>query len=537
MINTIPMQAVRYPELKEAEIAVQKVLDAGGAPRQSNGRATRVLFVTSEAEPLAKSGGLADVSRALPIALKRQGIDVRILLPGYPGAIGNLANPRIEARLKPLLGVENAALISGRLPGSDVPVWLVHAPSLFSRTGGLYQDDKGQDWADNALRFAFFARVATEIATGSILGWKPDIVHANDWHTGLVPLLLGMAKGPKPATVFTIHNLAFQGNFPRETLPSIGLSEQLFTDGDIEFYGQVSFLKAAIRYSDKITTVSPTYASEVLSAELGCGLNGVLQARKDDFCGILNGIDNELWDPATDIHLPHRYNRHDISGKRLCKSELQNLLGLEIDPRIPLIGFVSRLAHQKMADVILENVPGMMAAGAQFVLVGEGDLALETAFQRLEHQYPHRVGIRIGYEEILAHRLQAGVDILLAPARFEPCGLTQLYALRYGTVPVVRRTGGLADTVTDLGPPELATGFVFEDPTKEGMMGAVERALALYEEPLAWRRLQLKGMAEDFGWATSAGRYIALYQQATGADHATPVLSPRTEGKVKQIAG
>jgi len=531
------MGAICYPKLEEPEFARQKAPDAAEVLRQSNSRATRVLFVTSEAEPLAKSGGLADVSRALPIALKRQGIDVRILLPGYPGAIGQLANPRIEARLKPLLGVENAALISGRLPDSDVLVWLVHAPSLFSRAGGLYQDDKGQDWTDNALRFAFFAHVATGIAAGRILDWKPDIVHANDWHTGLVPLLLGMEKGSKPATIFTIHNLAFQGNFPREVLSSIGIPEQLFADGGVEFYGQVSYLKAAIRCSDKITTVSPTYASEVLSPELGCGLDGVLQARREDFCGILNGIDNELWNPATDVHLSHRYSRHDISGKRLCKAELQRTLGLEINPRIPLVGFVSRLAHQKMADVILENVPGIVAAGGQFALVGEGDPILEAAFEALERQYPHRVAVHIGYEEALAHRLQAGVDILLAPARFEPCGLTQLYALRYGTVPVVRRTGGLADTVTDIGPPDLATGFVFEDPTRDGLMGAIERAMALYEEPLAWRRLQLKGMAEDFGWATSAGRYAALYHQATGTNHAMPALSPQMEGKVRQAAG
>lgn len=525
MISTTPMQEICYPELKEPEFA-REVSDTGGVPQQSNGRAPRVLFVTSEAEPLAKSGGLADVSRALPIALQRQGIDVRILLPGYPSAIGKLSNPRIETRLKPLLGVENAALISGRLPESDVPVWLVHAPSLFSRVGGLYQDDNGQDWTDNALRFAFFAHVATEIAAGRILEWEPDVVHANDWHAGLVPLLLAMEKGQRPATVFTIHNLAFQGTFPREVLPSIGIPERLFTDGGVEFYGRVSYLKAAIGYSDRVTTVSPTYASEVMSPELGCGLDGVLQARKQSFCGILNGIDNELWDPAKDVHLPHRYSMLDISGKRLCKTELQRTLGLEINPRIPLIGFVSRLAHQKMADVVLENVPDIVAAGAQFALVGQGDPILEAAFEALQRQYTNRVAVHIGYEEVLAHRLQAGIDILLAPARFEPCGLTQLYALRYGTVPVVRRTGGLADTVTDLGPPDLATGFVFENPTRDGLMSAIGRALALYQEPLAWRRLQLKGMAEDFGWAASAERYAALYHQVTGINCTVPASSP-----------
>jgi starch synthase len=348
---------------------------------------------------------------------------------------------------------------------------------------------------------------------------------------------VGMEKGSRPATVFTIHNLAFQGNFPREILPSIGISERLFIEGGVEFYGQMSYLKAGILYSDKITTVSPTYANEVLSPEYGCGLDGVLQTRKGQFCGILNGIDNELWDPTTDVHLPYRYSRNDISGKLLCKAELQSALGLDMNPRMPLIGFASRLAHQKMADVIHGNVPGIVAAGAQFALVGEGDPVLEAAFETLRRQYPHRVAIQIGYEEALAHRLHAGADILLAPARFEPCGLTQLYALRYGTVPIVRRTGGLADTVTDMAPSDLATGFVFEDPSREGLMGAIERALALYEEPLAWRRLQLKGMAEDFGWATSARRYAALYHQATGINYAVPASSPQIEGKVRQIAG
>ncbi len=352
------------------------------------------------------------------------------------------------------------------------------------------------------------------------------MVHANDWHAGLVPLLLGMEEGSKPATVFTIHNLAFQGNFSREVLPFIGIPERLFAGDGVEFYGQVSYLKAAIRYSDRITTVSPTYASEVLSPELGCGLDGMLRSRKEDFCGILNGIDNRLWDPATDVHLSHRYSRQDISGKRFCKAELQGSLGLEIKPQTPLIGFVSRLAHQKMADIILESIPGIVTAGAQFVLVGEGDPTLETAFQRLQQQYSQRIAVHIGYEEALAHRLQAGADILLAPARFEPCGLTQLYALRYGTVPVVRRTGGLADTVTDVGPPDQATGFVFESPDGRGLMSAVERALAIYEEPLAWRRLQLRGMAEDFGWAASAGRYAALYNAVTGISFA-PALPDR----------
>jgi starch synthase len=362
--------------------------------------------------------------------------------------------------------------------------------------------------------------VAVEIATGRLLDWQPNIVHANDWHTGLLPLLLSTETGPKPPTVFTIHNLAFQGNFPREVLSDINVPERFFTAEGVEFYGQVSYLKAAIRYGDKITTVSPTYASEILLPEFGCGLDGLLRNRQGDFSGILNGIDADLWNPETDYYLPQAFGARDISGKRVCKAELQRECGLEVSSEIPLIGFVSRLAHQKMADVIRDAIPSIVEFGAQFVLVGEGDPALEAAFEELGRQYPSKVAIHIGYEEALAHRLQAGADILLAPARFEPCGLTQLYASRYGTLPLVRRTGGLADTVTDATAATLsdrtATGFVFEDESLPGLLRVIDRALALYEEPLTWRRLQLQAMARDFSWNISATKYAALYHEAAG---------------------
>lgn len=502
----------------------------------------RVLFVTSEAYPLAKSGGLADVSGALPAALVRQGIDVRLLLPGYPAALRGLKDARVEMQLASLLGIEDAALISGYLPQSNVAVWLAHAPSLFSRPGGLYQDESGRDWADNAQRFAFLTRVAAKIS-GGLTRWKPDIVHANDWHVGLLPVLLSLERAPAPKTVFTIHNLAYQGNFAREFLPVLGIPDRLFNPDGVEFYGQVSFLKAAIRYSDKLTTVSPTYAKEVLTPEFGCGLDGVLRDRAADLSGILNGIDEDLWNPAIDNHLPRPYSAKDIAGKRLCKAELQRECGLELDPETPLIGFVSRLAHQKMADVLLDAVPAMAEAGVQFVLVGKGDPGLEAAFKRVGERYPRNVAIRIGYEEALAHRIQAGADILLAPARFEPCGLTHLYALRYGTVPVVRRTGGLSDTVTDANPATLsdrsANGFAFDDPTMQGLLGAVQRALVAHREPLTWRRLQLEGMAQDFSWNAGAARYASLYSEVTGIPWSPPTPSGETvaEESARQMAG
>ena len=478
----------------------------------------RVLFVTAEAYPLAKSGGLADVSAALPEALKRQGTDVRILLPGYPHAVAALRNAQVEAKLDTMLGVEGAVLIAGDMPGSDVRVWLVHAPGLYLRNGGLYQDSHGRDWPDNALRFGFLSHVARAIASGHAGNWRPDIVHANDWHTGLVPLLLSACDAPRPATVFTIHNMAFQGNFPAETCAELGIPASAFQADGVEFYGQVSFLKAGIRYADKITTVSPAYAEEILTPAYGCGLEGVLGARADVLSGILNGIDATVWNPRSDTHLPHAYCAADISGKRFCKAELQREVGLDADGETPLIGFVSRLTHQKMADVILDALPQILDSGAQVLVLGQGDPGLEAGFAAFARNRHPNLAVRIGYEEGLAHRLQAGSDILLAPARYEPCGLTQLYAMRYGTVPVVRRTGGLKDTVIEASSAALldrtATGVVFDEAGTEGLMQGIDRSLALYREPLVWRRLQLQGMTADFSWAASAMRYGALYREA-----------------------
>ncbi|HEY0283252.1 MAG TPA: glycogen synthase GlgA, partial [Rhizomicrobium sp.] len=481
----------------------------------------RVLFVTAEAYPLAKTGGLADVSRALPIALARSGIDIRLLLPGYPRAYTRLERPRIVAKLEPTLGITDATLIAGTFPGTDLPVWLIDSRTLFRRNGGLYQDENGRDWPDNALRFAFLAHVGAQLAMGRTkVAWKPDIVHANDWHTGLLPLILAHEKGPRPSCVFTSHNMAFQGNFPAEVLPSLNIPESCFTTNGMEFYGQVSFLKAGLSYADRVTTVSPTYAMEIVTPEFGCGMDGILRARGSNFSGILNGIDDALWDPATDPHLPQTYRAMDISGKRVCKAALQNELGLPASPDTPLIGFVSRLTQQKMADVILEALPWIAEQKAQLALVGEGDPSLEEAFTAAQVRYGENVAVNIGYDEPLAHRLQAGCDILLAPARFEPCGLTQLYALRYGSLPVVRRTGGLADTVVDATAETIAnrtaTGFVFEGADMPSLISATGRALAFYREPLTWRRLQLHAMAQDFSWNASAAKYALLYSEASG---------------------
>lgn len=481
----------------------------------------RVLFVTSEAYPLAKTGGLADVSRALPMALTARGIDVRILMPAYPRALTRIEQPHIVAKLDPLIGTDDGVLITGKLPDSDVPVYLVDSPSLYRRPGGLYQDENGEEWPDNARRFAYLSHVAAKIARDEThLSWQPDIVHANDWHVGLLPLLLKLTDTPRPSTIFTTHNMAFQGNFHADVLPDIGVPKEYYTNGAIEFYGWVSYLKAGLRFADRVTTVSPNYAREILTTEYGCGMEGVLQGRGKDFCGILNGIDPSLWDPAIDDTLAHTYHSGDISGKRDCKRALQHEVGLPVSDDTPVIGFVSRLTHQKMADVVGNVVADIVNRDAQFVLVGEGDPVMEAVFRTAEEQFPRNVSVYIGYGEPLAHRLQAGSDILLAPARFEPCGLTQLYALRYGTLPVVRRTGGLADTVTDATPQTIAartaTGFVFEKPHRDDLLEALDRAIALYREPLNWRRMQSYAMSQNYSWDSSAAKYIDLYRAASG---------------------
>lgn len=502
----------------------------------------KVLFVTAEAFPLAKTGGLADVSRALPMALAAHGIDVRILMPGYPQALTHLEDPGEITPLPDMLGVKGAGLLSGRLPDSAIPVSLILAPGLYQRPGSLYQDEDGQSWPDNARRFAYLSHAAAAVAMGDTpMKWTPDIVHANDWHAGLLPLLLQEKPAPRPHTIFTVHNMAFQGNFAAETQCQMGIDPGYYTSGKIEFYGWLSYLKAGLSFADHVTTVSPNYAREILTEEFGCGMEGVLQGRGAHFCGILNGIDSTIWDPQIDADIIAPYSEDTIAGKRQCKAALQAETGLAISPSTPLIGFVSRLTEQKMADVVAESIPWMADQGAQFVLVGQGDAQIENTLRAMAAAYPDQIHLHIGYGEPLAHRLQAGSDILLAPARFEPCGLTQLYGLRYGTLPVVRKTGGLADTVTDANEyttrNNTATGFVFDAPTLEGLTGAMTRALRLFHEPLRWRRLQRTAMAQDFSWDSSATRYIALYQAVCGAPVSKPARRLAPSPQAQPLAG
>jgi starch synthase len=477
----------------------------------------RALFVTAEVFPLAKTGGLADVCAGLPAMLAEFGVDVRLMMPAYPQALERAIRKQVIAHLPGLLGAPPSRIVSALTPDSHLPVLLLDCPELYRRSGGPYQDREGRDWPDNAQRFALLSRAAAGVAFGEVLSdWQPDVAHANDWHTGLLPAYLSLSGGRRPATLFTIHNLAFQGVFPGDVFGSLDLPAGMFSPEGIEFHGRISLLKAGLRYSDKLTTVSPTYAQEILTPAHGCGLDGLLRTRSADLVGILNGIDELVWNPANDRHLPEPYDADHLAGKQACKAYLQRELGLVDDGR-PLIGIVSRLTQQKMADTVAENVHKITAHGAQLALVGNGDKEIESALLTVAGENPGHVAVHIGYQEPLAHRLFAGADIILAPSRFEPCGLTPIYAMRYGTLPVVRFTGGMADAVTPANQQTslegTATGFAFEHATSEDMLAGIAHALGTYEHSSPWRRMQLQAMHREWGWMKSARQYLMLYEE------------------------
>lgn len=478
----------------------------------------RVLFVASECFPLIKTGGLADVVGSQPPVLAAAGCDVKVLLPGYRGVMAALGKARPLQTLKSLHG--GPAKIRAAKSG-DLSVLALDAPHLYDRDGGPYTRPDGADWPDNHLRFAALSRAAAMIGTEGIDGWVPDIVHAHDWQAGLVPVYLQNAKGQRPKSVFTIHNIAYQGTFPPGALADIDLPPTEFTPERLEFYGQVSFLKAGMVAADHVTTVSPTYAREIRTSDFGYGLEGVLNARAADLSGILNGIDEDVWNPKTDASLAANYSARNLKRREANRTALRKTFGLNDDPAAPLIAVVSRLAHQKGLDVLLDALPHITGRGGQFALLGSGDAGLESAYGIAAGRYPGQVGIRIGYDEALSHLIYGGADALVIPSRFEPCGLTQLYALRYGCVPVVARTGGLADTIIDANPAAIgqgaATGIQFTPVTAEALGFALERLFALFADKPAWRMIQTRAMSQDVGWSQSAERYLELYRALTGA--------------------
>jgi len=475
----------------------------------------RVLFATSEAAPLVKTGGLADVSGALPAALRKLGVDARLLLPAYRAIRAELSDARSRGVVPAVGGLPAAQLLEGRA-ASGVPVYLLDCPPLYDRDGGPYQDAAGTDWFDNAQRFGLLSRAAALLGCASSpLKWRPHVVHCNDWQTGLAPAYLRYAPDAIAASLITIHNLAFQGIFSAALLPLLGLPPASFSIDGLEFYGNLSFLKAALSYADAITTVSPTYAREIQSAPLGFGLQGLLAHRSAALTGILNGIDTDAWNPARDPHIAATYGSDSLERKRANKDALQRELSLESAPDVPLAGMVSRFTDQKGIDLVIEAAARILRLPAQLVLVGTGAADTEEAVRAIAARFPGRAATFVGFDEALAHRVEAGADVFLMPSRFEPCGMNQMYSQRYGTPPVVRATGGLVDSVVDCTPESLAageaTGFVFAPATGLALLDAVERAATIYRDPRAWRALQANGMARDFSWRASAERYAAIY--------------------------
>ena len=483
----------------------------------------KILFVTSEVFPLIKTGGLGDVAYALPAALSAKGEDVRVIVPAYPQvldlvysrAAGHEHDKNSGLSIGDPFGVGEVHLFESVLPDTNVPVILVDCPALYARPGNPYTQHNGEDWPDNDLRFALLAWAAAKCATrGNITGWFPDVVHANDWQAGLTAAYLHYWSGhaDRPKMIFTIHNIQFQGLFDPSVLPKIGLPKEAFAIDGLEYYGQVSYLKAGIFYSDVVTTVSPTYAKEILTPEYGMGMEGLLQKRSKNLKGLINGIDHKLWSSETDPWLEHPYGRKKLSPKQLNKAHIQRELHLPEDKDALLFSMVTRLTEQKGVDLLIEILPQLIEMNAQVAILGTGDEEMEKTLRTLSDTHEN-IAVRIGYFEALAHQIIAGSDVFLMPSRFEPCGLTQMYALRYGTLPLVRQSGGLADTVIDLDQNDEGTGFVFEAVDSGALLQAVQRAMDLFQDKKAWKKAQRRAMAMDFGWESASNAYKTLYSE------------------------
>jgi starch synthase len=486
----------------------------------------KVLYVCAELFPLLKTGGLADVSAALPPALQQAGCDVRVLLPGFPAILAGVKNldpsgqailSLSEAGRPEQLTNQDARILRAELPESGLPCYVLDAPAYFDRPGNPYLDAQGQSWPDNAQRFALFSWAAACLGQGLDARWQPDILHCHDWHTGLAPLYLSQHQGShRAASVFTIHNLAYQGVFPAHIFSTLGLPDELFGIDGVEFYNQVSFMKAGLQFADRITTVSPSYAREILTPEQGAGLDGVLRARSAVLSGILNGVDYLVWSPALDPVLAQTFDWPSLERKKNAKLQLQTLLGLQPQADAMVLGVVSRLTEQKGLHLLAAVLGDVIRQGVQLALLGGGDPAIEQAFLAAAKKYPGQVSVTIGYDENMAHLVIAGAEVILVPSRFEPCGLTQLYGMRYGTLPLVHKIGGLGDTVVDASPAHLldgtACGFAFDDFSEDGLKAALQRAIDLYTQPNVWATVQEYAMKLRFEWRVAAEAYVALYR-------------------------
>ncbi|MBR1162869.1 glycogen synthase GlgA [Bradyrhizobium elkanii] len=474
----------------------------------------RVLAVASEIYPIVKTGGLADVAGALPAALKQHGVTTRTLVPGYPDVLKALASAETLLHWPEFYGGP-IRVLGGAHDGLDL--FALDAPHLYARPGNPYVGPDGRDWPDNGIRFAALSRMAAEIGQGAITSFVPDIVHAHDWQAGLAPALLHYAGQPRPGTVMTVHNLAYQGQFSPDMLAAFGLPDESYALHGVEYYGTISLLKAGLQFADRITTVSPTYAREIQSDEGGMGLGGLLRERADVLSGILNGIDISVWNPATDPDIAARFSAAQPAERAVNKAALQRRFALDPAPDAMLLGVISRLSWQKGLDLLLENIPTLLGEGIQLALLGSGDRDLQDRYAAMARDNPGRIAVVIGYDEALAHLIQAGADALAVPSRFEPCGLTQLCALRYGAVPVVANVGGLADTVLDFDEVAITgdapTGVKFAPVTSDALAHGLRKANLLFNDKVTWRRLQQAGMATDVSWHNRAGRYAALYRE------------------------
>jgi starch synthase len=479
----------------------------------------RVLHVSAELYPWVKSGGLGDVAAALPPALRALGVEIRLLLPGFTGFLDAFSEIADVVRLSTPFAPERVRVALARLPATGQLAYLVDHPPFYDRPGNPYAAPDGTDWPDNHRRFGLFGWIAAALTRGADPRWRPDILHCHDWHAGLAPAYLAAAShADRPAaTVFTIHNIAYRGLFASDTFLELGLPAGFFAIDGVEFYGQVSFLKAGLFYADRLTTVSPTYAREIETPDFAWGLDGLLRSRVGVLTGILNGVDRQVWNPRHDPNLPQAYGVDDAAaGKLAAKTTLRRRLGLEQRAAAPLFGVVSRLTPQKGLDLLLAVVPQLVASGGQLALLGAGDADLERGFAAMAQAHPGSVAVEVGYDEPLSHLIIGGADIVVMPSRFEPCGLTQLYALCYGSLPLVHRVGGLADTVVGADRTTLAdgtaTGFSFDDESPQALLAAIERAIALFGAPSSWRRLMRRAMTRDFSWEAAARQYLALYR-------------------------
>ncbi len=474
----------------------------------------KILFACSEAHPFIKTGGLADVAGSLPRALADLSQDIRIVLPNYQ-SLKKTEDVHFVSTVK--VHNQNANILETTLPNSDVKVLLIDCPELFGTEGNPYVDIVGSPWENIAERFTLFCRVVTEIAMNRAhLNWQPDVIHCNDWQTGLIPALLSIESSP-PSTVFTIHNMAYQGVFPESTFTDLHLPPQLWNPNGVEFHNMLSFIKGGLAYANRITTVSPTYALEIQTPEFGYGLEGLLSHKHEILSGIINGMDLEQWDPATDQSISEPYDSQSLDKKMINKTSLQARSSLPVNKSVPLFGLISRLVEQKGIDLILDCLHEMVDMPMQFVLLGSGDKSVEQKLLEFSRLYPKKVSVTIGYDEGLAHQIEAGVDIFLMPSRFEPCGLNQMYSQRYGTIPIVRETGGLADTIEDALPKSLknqtATGISFKEAHYGALLEAIKRCMLLFNDKKSWKKIQITSMEKDFSWKNSAEQYLALYEE------------------------